>query len=421
MRKRPRLITMSAAGAVSLALVAACGSSKSTPKASTGGATATTAAATKFPPIPAGPIVLGASVPLSGPTAAYGTVYKQALETVTTKTFNAAHPDGIDGHPVEIKILDDAGDVTKAVSVANQFVADKVQAVIVTSANPAAAPQQLAVLNKAKVPTVTQVPSAEYNDVSKWPYVFGVGSNGKLTGEAVAKYIAAHPEYKKLAVLSDGSQAQTEIQTAMQDLLKTAAPSATVTKTVTITPGAVDVSTAVAQLKDANPDFFLVFVGFGYGPIWQAMRSAGWSPKFYTTQSAFYDGYSGMGPLADNAVVATTHCATPGHPPFPKALTDPMDGYSTVFGTTSINYILFVSTDNGPIELLKLAIEKNHSVDPDAIKQGMESLGPVKLFGTLDYNFSPTNHFGLTGDYGTAVCNASGFIDGNYRVPVIAK
>jgi ABC-type branched-subunit amino acid transport system substrate-binding protein len=407
--------------AVAITLVAACGSSSKKSTGAGAGTGTSTTAASKYAPIPPGPIVVGVSVPLSGATAAFGTVYKQAYETVTSKTFNAAHPDGIDGHPVEFRILDDGGDVTKAVGVANQFVSEKVAMVATVSANPAAQPQQLAILGKAKIPVISQFGQDDFADTSKWPYIFAVGTNDKLSGEALAQYIAKHPEYKKLAVLTDGSPADTEMQSDMQNALKTLAPSASVVKSVTITPGAVDVSTAVAQVKDANPDFLLVFVGFGYGPIWQAIRTSGWAPKIFVPAGAFYDGYSGMGPLADSTVVVTTHCAKPGHPPFPKVLTDPMDGYAGVFGTTSINYILFVTTDNGPVELLKRAVEKNHSIDPDAIKNGMETLGPVKLFDTIDYNFSATNHFGLTGDYGTAICNASGFIDGNYRIPVIAS
>jgi len=418
MRARSRSLSYLAVGAAGLMVMAACGSSS---KKSTGaGTTGTTGAAAKYPPIPAGPIKLGVSTPLSGATAAFGTATKAAFENVTTKTFNAAHPDGIDGHPIQIEVLDDASDVTKAVNVANQFVSEKVTAVITASYNPAAAPQQLAILSKAKIPTLVQVAQDDFADVNKWPYHFGTGSNNKLAGDALAKYIAKHPEYKKLAVLTDGSQAQVEFQTDFTNSLKTAAPAASIIKSVSITPGATDVSTAVAQLKDANADFVMILVGFGYGPIWQAMQSANYSPKFMVSGSAFYDGYSGMGPLADIAVTVTTHCSTPGHPPFPKALTDPMDGYASVFGTTSVNYILFDTSDNGPLELLKLAIEKNHSTDPDAIKQAMENLGPQKIFGIIDYNFSPTNHYGLTGDYGTAVCKMSNFADGAYRIPVVA-
>ena len=381
----------------------------------------TTAAASKYPPIPAGPIKVGISVPLSGATAAFGTATKQAFENVTLKTFNAAHPDGIDGHPVQLDILDDASDVTKAVAVANQFVSDKDAAVITASYNPAAVPQQLAVLNKAKVPALIQVGQDMYNDPSKWPYLFGMGSNDMLAGQALAAYIGKHPEYKKLAVLTDGSEAQVEIQNDLLTALKTSAPGASVVKSVTITPGSVDVSTAIAQLKSANPDFLLVNVGYGYGPIWQAMKTANWSPKFYTYASAFYDGYSGMGALADIAVTVTTNCSTPGHAPFPKVLTDPMDGYASVFGTTSVNYILFYTSDNAPLELLKLAVEKYHSTDPDAIKQAIENLGPIKLGGVIDYDFSATNHFGQTGVYGTNVCTVSNFADGAYRLPVVAS
>ena len=176
---------------------------------------------------------------------------------MTIKSFMAAHPDGIDGHPVQLEALDDAGDVTKAVAVANQMVADKVTAVITASYNPAAVPQQLAIFNKAKLPALIQVGQDQYNDPSKWPYLFGVGSNDKLAGQALAAYIGKHPQYQKLAVLTDGSEAQVEIQNDLLTALKTSAPNASVVKSVSITPGSVDVSTAIAQLKAANPDFLL--------------------------------------------------------------------------------------------------------------------------------------------------------------------
>src|SRR5437016_6035696 len=128
MRMHSRTSSCLAVGAAGLMVLAACGSSS---KKSTGsGTTGTTAASSKYPPIPAGPIKFGVSTPLTGATAAFGTATKAAFENVTTKTFNAAHPDGIDGHPISIEILDDASDVTKAVNVANQFVSEKVTAIL---------------------------------------------------------------------------------------------------------------------------------------------------------------------------------------------------------------------------------------------------------------------------------------------------
>jgi ABC-type branched-subunit amino acid transport system substrate-binding protein len=419
MHRRSRVISGLAVGAAGLMVMAACGSSSK--KSTAAGTTGTTSGSSKYAPIPAGPIKFGVSTPLTGATAAFGTTTKTSFENVTLKTFNAAHPDGIDGHQVQIEVLDDASDVTKAVNVANQFVSEKVTAVLTVSYNPAASPQQLAIFNKNKIPVLAQQYADDYTDTSKWPYFFGLGASDKQVGDAAAKWIAKHPEIKKIAVLTDNSPSQTEIQNDTLNALKTAAPGVTVSKTASITPGATDVSTAVAQLKDSNPDLLMLNVGFGYGPIWQGIQGANWNPKILAPAGIFYDGYSGMGPLANNTVVVTTHCTTPGHPPFPKTLTDPMDGYVGILGASSVNYILFFTSDNGPLELLKMAIEKNHSLDPDAIKSALESLGNVKLGGTVDYNYTPTNHFGLTGDYGVAVCNASGFTDGPYRIPVLAS
>src|SRR3954470_6193314 len=236
MRKHRRTVSCVAVGAAGLMVLAACGSSS---KKSTGatGATGTTAAS-KYAPITPGPIKFGVSPPLTGATASFGTLTKTSFENVTTKTFNAAHPDGIDGHPIQIEIVDDASDVTKAVNVANQFVSEKVTAVLTATYNPAAAPQQLAIFGKNKIPALVQAVSDDYTDTSKWPYFFGMGSSDKLAGEAAAKYIGKHAEVKKISILSDGSPSQVEIQNDMMTALKTSAPSVTVAKTATITPGA---------------------------------------------------------------------------------------------------------------------------------------------------------------------------------------
>src|SRR3954470_1951748 len=268
MQRRSRMISGLAVGAAGLMVMAACGSSS---KKTTAGATDTTGGSSKYAPIPAGPIKFGVSTPLTGATAAFGTTTKTSFENVTLKTFNAAHPEGIDGHPVQIEVLDDASDVTKAVNVANQFVSEKVSAVLTVSYNPAAAPQQLAIFNKNKIPVLAQQYADDYTDTAKWPYFFGLGASNKQVGDAAAKYIAKHPEIKKVAILTDNSPSQMEIQNDTLNALKTAAPGVTVAKTASIAPGATDVSTAVAQLKDSNPDLLILNVGFGYGPIWQGI------------------------------------------------------------------------------------------------------------------------------------------------------
>src|SRR4051794_7750097 len=217
MRKHRRTVSCVAVGAAGLMVLAACGSSS---KKTAGGTTGTTSTS-KYAPIPAGPIKFGVSTPLTGATASFGTLTKTSFENVTTKTFNAAHPDGIDGHPIQIEVLDDASDVTKAVNVANQFVAEKVTAVITVSYNPAAAPQQLAIFNKNKIIAIGQQAADDYTDTSKWPYFFGLGASSKQAGDAQAKWVAKHPEIKKIAIMTDNSPSQTELMNDFLASLKT--------------------------------------------------------------------------------------------------------------------------------------------------------------------------------------------------------
>ncbi len=446
MRSHARLVMGAVLGATAL-LAAACGSDNSGGSAATtaaattagggatttaagggatttvaGGGATTTAGSKKWPAIPDGPITFGVSAPLTGANAAFGGAVQKAFENVTLAKFNEFHPDGIDGHKVQISVKDDGSDVTTAVNVANQFVSDKVAAMVTLTYNPAATPQQIAIFNKSKVPMVAVRGDKDLTDTSKWPYWFGLSPSNPQEQEAAAKWIASHPEIKNIAVLTDNTPTNKELLDLLTQSLKTAAPSVKFSDTASVTPGAVDVSTQIAQLKGGNPDLLYVNLGYGYGPVWQAIKAAGWSPKILTSAGAWYDGFDAMGDLAPNAVAAYYTCAKEGHPPFSDQLVGLMQAYTTVFGTTSTNYLTYVSSDNSPLELLKTAIEKNHSIDPDAIKDALETMGPQTYFGVLKYNYTKDNHFGITGEYGAAVCRmGEPFSDGGARIPFVAK
>ncbi len=99
-----------------------------------------------------------------------------------------------------------------------------------------------------------------------------------------------------------------------------------------------------------------------------------------------------------------------------------MDGYATVFGTSSTNYLTFVSNDSAPLELYAAAAEKIHSLDPDGIKTtSRQPAAAASTAGTLTYNYTPTNHYGITGDAGAAACHMNTFTDPKYRIPIIAN
>src|SRR6185437_11580562 len=102
--------------------------------------------------------------------------------------------------------------------------------------------------------------------------------------------------------------------------------------------------------------------------------SMNWSPRLIAAESSFYDGYSSIGPLASTAMAVSSDCLNPGTSvsSLPANLRELMDGYAKVEKIN--NMLIFAHADNLILELVKYAIEKYHSVDPDAIKTAMEGI-----------------------------------------------
>ncbi|HWF23603.1 MAG TPA: ABC transporter substrate-binding protein [Acidimicrobiales bacterium] len=359
-------------------------------------------ASSGYPPIPKGPITLEVSADLSGAAAAYGQTTKEAFQNVTLQAFNAAHPNGIDGHKVIIKLQNDASDVTGAVQAANQMVADKAAGVVTVSQSPAAQSQQLAVLTKAKMPVVSTLTGSQYADTTKYPYAFSPGGSVQQEGSVAAKWMSTR-NVKRVAVLTDGLPQDTDAVNQIEAGMKQYAPKAKVVQSVTIPSGSVDDSAAIAKAKAADPDLLVVYLGVGYGPVWQAMQSASWSPTILSSAGAWYDGFDAMGSLTAKAYAPYVDCADSPSQTFTTEQQDLFAKYSAVTGGTSVNYLTYIASDSVPVEIMAAAIEKYHSTDPSAIKKAIEGIHDQSFIG-IQYTFSPTNHFGLTGQYGPAVC-----------------
>ena len=114
---------LSAVAVVATLVVAACGGT-----ASTGGAPTPAASAA----IPAGPIKIGAVLPLSGAFSASGTYFKQGYELATKELNDSGGLDlGGTKHLITLSILDDGSNGTKSRSLVEQLVTqDKVTALL---------------------------------------------------------------------------------------------------------------------------------------------------------------------------------------------------------------------------------------------------------------------------------------------------
>ena len=163
----------------------------------------------------------------------------------------------------------------------------------------------------------------------------------------------------------------------------------------------------------------MVTAGEGYGPIWQAVQSANWSPTILASAGAWYSGFDSMGSLTAKASAYYYNCADTATQTFTPVQNQLMAAYSQGTNYPSfVNYLTSMATDSVPLEILNYAITKYHSTDPAAIKKAIEGITSKEFLG-LSYKFSPTNHFGLVGSFGPAVC-AMGppYAGGVGRVPV---
>jgi len=374
-------------------------------------------AGTKYPKIPNGPITFGISTPLSGAEAPDGAFTKIGFD-VALSEFDAEHPHGIDGHQVKLEILNDASDVTTAINVANQLVANKVAAVVTLTYNEAAAQDQLDIMRKAGMPVVANLtlPPGSNAQLSKqYPTLFSPNPSAN-SYEAYAGHWIDQKGFKKVAFLNDGvtvdTQAQSRIIAGMGSAKKR------IVAQVSISPTSVDDSAAIAKLKASGADLLVVPVTANYGPIWQAILAANWRPTLLVSPGAWYSGFSSMGPLEASAYAYYYNCASSPTETFSTTQSTIMAAQAKATSNLAVNYLTFVATDSVPLEMLDYAITKENSTSPKAIVAALDGIHRQNFLG-FSYNFSPSNHYGLTGPLASAVCHMGPpYAGGVGKVPV---
>ena len=274
-----RLLTSLTATVAGCTVVMASGFAWSTPSGAS------------YPPIPAGPISFGISLPLSGSTAAYGTE-AEASYKVVEQEFDSRYPNGIDGHPVKFDIQNDQGVVTGAVQAAP---ADGLQQGRRRAGHhlqprrcaPAAPRPQ----RGQRADLLVRQPR-RVETTAKDPYYFGMCASTPDLGLVAGQWLSTHPQLDKIGILTDGVASDTQFAEAVTAGVKKYDAHAKVVATQTIAPGSVEVSSPIAALKAAGSNLVVVAIGYGYGPIWQGIQTAGWSPEILTSAGAWYDGFT---------------------------------------------------------------------------------------------------------------------------------
>jgi branched-chain amino acid transport system substrate-binding protein len=377
---RTRALVMLSTGAV--VVLAACGSSTSS-SSSGGGSTGQP----NYAPIPAGNIKLGFIAPLTGPNAQSGQFLKAGY-SLFIADINAAG--GIDGHQVDLVAGDDKADPATGASEARRLTQQEHVAAVLEPGTGETTFQILPVLTQAKTPTVAVLPENELDKPATYPYYFSVYPLNSDSAKEIVKY-ARTLGITKLGIARD----TTGFGDSYEPVIRSEAllQNLTITDTKSFAISATDVTTQIRQLKDGGADGLVILsVGAAVGHVYEALKALNWAPKTVGTYSLLYSGRTSLGDLAANTFFSCGIGVANGGTPDP-GLDALVQKSNTAFGKIPTNAGGIWSVDS--IRILKAAIEKYHSLDPDAIKSAIESFKGVSYTSpNFTYTYSAQEHAG---------------------------
>ena len=236
-----------AVAALFAAGVAACSSSGSSSSAASGAPSSSVGSPSSSgtPASSAGPIKLGIDVSLTGGFAALGASTKNGIE-LATNAINAAG--GVDGRQIQLTVLDDGSDAGTAVTNANKFIADGVDAVIGYNAAQTGAPAAAPLVRKniLNVALSGYLPGQPFGPTSFFaPPTFATHIS------ALACYATKGAHAKNVAIIATNDAGGAAAATGLAAALKADNVSTT---TQSVALGATDVTVAASKIRDAKPD-----------------------------------------------------------------------------------------------------------------------------------------------------------------------
>lgn len=362
--------------ACSALLLSACGSGSSS---TSGGGSASGG-------IPAGPISLGETLPLSGPYAQVGGFEKLGMQ-IDVQVLN--EHGGIAGHQVKLITLDDKGDPATALANARQLTGTDHVAGILNGSLGAASALTVPYFMKLGVPTVLPEENTDFLDVSKYPTYFTTYASANQRAAAWLTYAKNH-NLNNLGIISDGTPIAQQAAAAVK--AQAGAAGETVKASVVYSPTAVDVSTQVRQLKDAGVET-VIDTGFAeVQHVFSAVNQIGWSPTILGT-GVGQDSAKEVGALANKMFFECQYPVKSASSPLPAgAASEILDKMAAVTGqgsTAPANAL-------GQYDMLltlKAGIEKANSLDFKAVTAALESGTPFpSVWPDIDYKYSATNH-----------------------------
>ncbi|MEY2654983.1 MAG: hypothetical protein RLZZ524_2011 [Pseudomonadota bacterium] len=343
-------------------------------------------------------INIGVSLPLTGPASGLGLPVQNGVKL---------WPASIAGEKLNVVVLDDAGDPTKAVQNAKRFVSeDKVDLVVGSVATPAAIAMADTV---AESGTVQMMMSPAVLQAGKDTWAFRLPQSNAVMAHAMLRHM------NKLGVKTVGFLGYTDAygEGWLKDFQAEATAMGLPIKFVAVERFAradTSVTGQALKLVSANPDAILVVAsGSGAAMPHKAVVERGYKGKIYQTHAAASRDLMRVGGkdvegayvVSGPAVVADQ--LDDGHPSKKIAL-DFIAQYEKAYGAGSRNQFAGHAYDAALVlqKVVPVALKKGKPGTKEfraALREAIETMGrTVVSHGVL--NYTRDNHWGFTTETG---------------------
>lgn len=340
------------------------------------------------------PIVVGAVVSATGPAAPLGEPERATLRMMEKQVNEAG---GVLGRPLKIIIEDDQTNPKEAVTATQKLIQqEKVVAIIGSSISPSVLAMK-PITAQAKIPQLAMGAANAITDEPPIDWIWRTPPKDALAVAKALKYISEKLKVTKIAVLHDenafGSSGAAEIEKTAKDW------GLEVVGKESYKTDETDLTTQLTKLKGANPEVLVVW-GTNPGPAVAAknMKQLGWDIPYVGSHGIANKKFIELaGDAAEGVVFPAGKLLIPSSivDPQQKAIVDQfVAAYQAAVGQPPST---FAGHAFDALGLLLKAINTAQSTEPEAIQKALnETTGFAGPDGV--YNYSPTNHDGLSVD-----------------------
>ena len=411
-----------AAVAVAAVVAAACSSSSSSHLSSngtTGGTTGATTGGTSGGATSATPLRILEEAPLS-----FAPLQPNAQTAVAAAKAAVSYVNshgGVLGHPVELTVVDDAGNPTTAVT--------KLESAINSGSKPAVflqadasteAAAELPILNQNKILSFNQSPTTTSGDASKFPYNFDLSPSTANYASAFCPYVKNHGG-TSVAILHGNDAYGDALGPAMAQACQSDGVKVTGTQQFELT--ALDVTPQLEALEAGHPSYLLLQA---YGPpagyVLQGLQKLGWNVPILGDDSVMVSPVitspppSGqLGQPSEANLKCEVFQSTQYQANAPAPLSAMVQGMKAL-GPIPAPLILAYMYD-GVILAAAGATKAGTTTDAGAIAKAVEGglTAPTAIFSA--YHFSSTSHSPNEDPTAFAFVAPSKVVDGQFGAP----